>query len=72
MMAEYIILDEFLSEEAKESADAQGYLHELVRCKDCRYNPWSTQHEITTFWKPCMEIKPEDHWYCWCSKAKDS
>ena len=36
-MAEYIILDEFLSEEAKESADAQGHLHKLVRCKDCKF-----------------------------------
>ena len=35
-MAEYVILDEFLSEEVKESANAQGYLHKLVRCKDCK------------------------------------
>lgn len=35
-MAEYIILDEFLSEETKESAAAQGYLHKLVRCKNCK------------------------------------
>lgn len=36
-MAEYIIFDEFLSEETKELADAQGHLHELVRCKDCKF-----------------------------------
>lgn len=35
-MAEYIILDEFLSDETKESADAQGHLYKLVRCKDCK------------------------------------
>ena len=46
-MAEYIILDEFLSEEAKESADAQGHLHKLVRCKDCKYGQKRTNGKTT-------------------------
>lgn len=34
-MKYWIIGDEFLEEETKRSADAQGYLRELVCCKDC-------------------------------------
>ena len=60
-MEYWIIGDEFLDEEPKKEADAQGYLKELVRCKDCRYfetNHWEkknempliTGHEICTRW----------------------
>lgn len=35
--AEYIIDDDFLDDETKMSAEAQGYLWELIRCKDCKY-----------------------------------
>lgn len=37
MSREWIIDDDFLDEETKLSADGQGYLTELVRCKDCRW-----------------------------------
>lgn len=37
MSREWIIDDDFLDEETKSSADGQGYLTELVRCKDCKY-----------------------------------
>ena len=67
-MAEYIILDEFLSEEAKESADAQGYLHELVRCKDCKYE---TDQSTATKWLPCMDMGRDGNWFCADGKRKD-
>ncbi len=58
-MTEYIILDEFLSEKVKESADAQGYLHELVRCKNCknRNNPIDYQVESEG-------MHTSDDWLC--------
>ena len=34
-MAEWIIDDDFLEEEIKMSAESQGHLHRLIRCKDC-------------------------------------
>ena len=37
-MKEYIIPDEFLDYETKASADGQGFLHELVRCGECKYH----------------------------------
>lgn len=36
-MKYWIIGDEFLDSEDKKAADAQGYLKELICCKDCRY-----------------------------------
>ena len=36
-MKYWIVGDEFLDNEAKKEADAQGYLRELVCCKDCKY-----------------------------------
>ena len=36
-MKEWIITDDFLDELTKKFASAQGHLHELVRCKDCRW-----------------------------------
>ena len=35
-MKEYIIGHEFIEGEVEESAMAQGFLKELVRCKDCK------------------------------------
>lgn len=37
MSREWIIDDDFLDQETKSSADGQGYLTELVRCKDCKH-----------------------------------
>ena len=37
MSIEWIIDDDFLDEETKLSADGQGYLKKLVRCKDCKH-----------------------------------
>lgn len=34
---EYIIDDDFLDDETKMSAESQGYLWELIRCKDCKW-----------------------------------
>lgn len=36
-MKEYIISDDFLDAETIASAEVQGYLHEIVRCKECKY-----------------------------------
>ena len=36
-ITEYIILDDFLLDEVMSTASAQGYLRELIRCKDCRW-----------------------------------
>lgn len=36
-MKYWIIGDEFLDEEPKREADAQGYLKELIRCRDCKH-----------------------------------
>ena len=35
-MKYWIIGDEFLDNETKKEADAQGYLKELICCKDCK------------------------------------
>ena len=37
-MKEWIIPDDFLDVETKLSADGQGYLKELVRCKNCKHS----------------------------------
>lgn len=34
---EYIIDDDFLDDETKMSAESQGYLWKLIRCKDCKH-----------------------------------
>lgn len=34
---EYIIDDDFLDDETKMSAESQGFLWELIRCKDCKH-----------------------------------
>ena len=34
---EYIIDDDFLDDETKMSAESQGYLWKLIRCKDCKF-----------------------------------
>ena len=41
-----------------------------VHCKDCMYNIWNGSNESPSFWTPCEEIKPEDHWFCWCGTPK--
>ena len=41
-----------------------------VHCKDCMYNIWNGSNESPSFWTPCKEIKPEDHWFCWCGTPK--
>ena len=80
-MAEYIILDEFLSEEAKESADAQGHLHKLVRCKDCKW--WDKKNgsnigychackhgHITNHWEIGIYRTYNGEWFCAEGEAK--
>lgn len=58
-MTEYIVL------ETKESAEAKGHLHELVRCKDCIH--WNEGHteECHNSDSVCFHngwCKPD--WYC--------
>lgn len=36
-MKEYIVPDDFLNAETIASAEGQGYLHEIVRCNDCKH-----------------------------------
>jgi hypothetical protein len=36
---EYIIDDDFLDDETKMSAKSQGYLWELIRCRECKHRP---------------------------------
>ena len=69
-MAEYIILDEFLSEEAKESADTQGHFHELVRCKDCKHKE---KDGISEGFHYCNVngLQVTDDWFCADGERKD-
>ena len=58
-MEEYIIIDDCLPEEVKLDAKAQGYLKELVRCKNCKY--------LANMYKcPCFYSKEKqpDDWFC--------
>ncbi len=66
-MKEWIIPDEFLDYETKESAEAQGFLDELVRCKDCRYHSDEKimGYKVCTKWnKHLSYFSTADDWYC--------
>ena len=70
---EYIIDDDFLDDETKMSAESQGYLWELIRCKDCKYyredgdcwHEWDNDGRIY-YQSIINEPNPNDY----CSRAK--
>jgi len=63
---EYIIDDDFLDDETKMSAESQGFLWELIRCKDCKFlrltgTVWKCQNRLVM-----MLCEPNDY----CSRAE--
>ncbi len=85
-MKYWIIGDEFLDSEDKKSADAQGYLRELVCCKDCKHRPRqlvNDEHEgfnleFPDEKCPCQceddpwyNWMPKDYWYCGNGERKE-
>ena len=79
-MEYWIIGNEFLDEETKRSANGQGYLKELVQCKDCRYfeiNHWEKVNEIPLIVAHEMCIrwgegcKTTEDGYCFMAKRKE-
>ena len=78
-MKYWIIGDEFLDEEIKQEADAQGYLKELIQCKDCQYFeadhweeingiPLIVAHKICTRWGG--GCKTAEDGYCFRQEGK--
>lgn len=71
---EYIILDDFLPDEVISAANAQGYLRELVRCKDCYYSEHLDSYSVLDkqLFRCCHvsqigQDKPKMHtgdWFC--------
>ncbi len=82
---EYIINDDFLDNETKVSAESQGYLRELIRCKDCEHRPAIIyENEIGRLNLrfpdgvcPCQcddpfySWMPSDNWYCGNAKRRE-
>ena len=85
-MTEYIIDDDFLDNETKMSAKSQGYLWELIRCKDCKHRPHKDERgnvvppeedeELSLC--PCVDdgdwyynYIPKDDWYCANGEPKE-
>lgn len=82
-MEYWIIGDEFLDEEIKKEAAAQGYLKELVQCKDCRYfeiNHWEkvneipliVAHEMCTRWGEGCKTTEDGYCFMVEKKKKES
>lgn len=70
-MKEWIIPDEFLDEETLLSASGQGYLDELVRCKECKNydiaengcNGFCSAHAESMYpWDFCSSAKGKEEW----------
>lgn len=72
-MKEYIITDDFLDELTKKFAYAQGHLHELVRCKDCRSRDDKMLCTKFTAYTSMSGyyFTPPDWFYCGYGKRKD-
>lgn len=66
MSREWIIDDDFLDEETKLSADGQGYLTELVRCKECEYwdTSWQNDFAPNYHYCPLVDGTRRDDFYC--------
>ena len=78
MSREWIIDDDFLDEETKSSADGQGYLTELVRCKECRWyeiNELKADGTEDRRYKPSMCVLHnrsfKDTYYCADGERKE-
>lgn len=81
---EYIIDDDFLDDETKMSAESQGYLWELIRCKDCKHRPIGGHEYNHTLIFPdercpcnCFDDNwyswmPNDNWFCGNGERKDN
>lgn len=72
-MTEYIILDDFIPDEVISSAKGQGYLSELVRCKDCKN--WKITGIVDNVGY-CMlnvvtAIGTKSDWFCADGKRKE-
>lgn len=70
-MKEYIITDDFLDELTKKFASAQGKMHELIRCKDCKFRPKRRREDghggfnlVFPYDSRCP-CECEDPWYNW-------
>ena len=72
--AEYIIDDDFLDDETKMSAKSQGYLWELIRCKDCAR--WATGDGKTGKCSEFSKILPRHatvaDFFCAWAKPKET
>lgn len=70
-MTEYIILDDFLPDEEISEAEAQGYLRELIRCKDCTFY-YEGENEVD-YWMRCRlhSINTDSDNFCsWAVKKQ--
>lgn len=85
-MKYWIIGDEFIDgTEEKAEADAQGYLHELIQCKDCKHRPKRMGDDDQEGYNlifpdrmcPCQcddpwfNWMPKDYWYCAYAERKE-
>ena len=73
-MKEYIILDDFLDDETMASANAQGYLRELVRCRECKYfveNTWECSRLCDRFGDEYSDARVYPDWFCADGERKD-
>ena len=75
MRTEYIIDDDFLDDETKMSAESQGYLRELIRCKDCKYwlphSQFGSGEDNEAYYDYCEKLVPEDDYYAFIRNADD-
>ena len=62
-MREWIIGDDFVDDYLLSAAKSQGYLQEMVRCKDCEWlgNPLMC---------PCYKISPQENGFCYCAERR--
>ena len=73
-MKEYIILDDFLDDETMASANAQGYLRELVRCGECKHfveNTWECSRLCDRFGDEYSDARVYPDWFCADGERKD-
>ena len=73
-MNEWIIPDDFLDEDTKLSADGQGFLYELIRCKDCTFyltGKSNTGDHNDFKWCKKLNMGTDEYKYCaWAEQRK--